>query len=123
MNYHKNITHFFLDAMAMVKLNVFHWHMTDSQSFPLVLKSHPDLSKIGAYSPEKIYNIKDIIGVCCVQLCNFFFLNSISMLFIFFRSIVPSKFRFMNMRMFEAYCCYLNLMHRLMLAKDGKIKM
>lgn len=49
--------------MAMVKLNVFHWHMTDSQSFPLVLKSHPDLSEIGAYSPDKIYTIKDIIDV------------------------------------------------------------
>lgn len=49
--------------MAMVKLNVFHWHMTDSQSFPLVLKSHPDLSKFGAYSPEKIYTPKDISDV------------------------------------------------------------
>lgn len=49
--------------MAMAKLNVFHWHMTDSQSFPLVLKSHPDLAKIGAYSPDKIYTIQDIIDV------------------------------------------------------------
>lgn len=53
----------YLDGMAMVKLNVFHWHMTDSQSFPLVLKSHPDLSAIGAYSPDKIYTIRDIIDV------------------------------------------------------------
>lgn len=49
--------------MAMAKLNVFHWHMTDSQSFPLVLKSHPDLSAIGAYSPDKIYTIKDVTDV------------------------------------------------------------
>lgn len=49
--------------MAMVKLNVFHWHMTDSQSFPLVLKSHPDLSELGAYAPDKVYTIKDIIDV------------------------------------------------------------
>lgn len=46
--------------MALVKLNVFHWHITDSQSFPLVLKSHPDLSLLGAYAPDKIYNIEDI---------------------------------------------------------------
>lgn len=51
--------------MAMVKMNVFHWHMTDSQSFPLVLKSHPDLSTIGAYSSDKVYTIQDIIDVRC----------------------------------------------------------
>lgn len=49
--------------MALVKLNVFHWHMTDSQSFPLVLKSHPDLSYLGAYAPDKIYTIQDIRDV------------------------------------------------------------
>lgn len=46
--------------MAMTKLNVFHWHITDSQSFPLVLKSHPDLSHLGAYSPEKVYTPEDV---------------------------------------------------------------
>lgn len=50
----------FLDAMAMVKLNLFHWHITDSQSFPVVIKSHPYLSKYGSYSPTKIYTAKDI---------------------------------------------------------------
>lgn len=69
----------FVDAMAMAKLNVFHWHMTDSQSFPLVLKSHPDLSAIGAYSPEKVYTINDIIGVRSLPHCNckISFLNNI----------------------------------------------
>lgn len=58
-----NILSYVVDGMAMAKMNVFHWHMTDSQSFPLVLKSHPDLSTIGAYSPDKIYTIQDIIDV------------------------------------------------------------
>lgn len=49
--------------MAMVKLNVFHWHVTDSQSFPLVLKSHPDLSALGAYTPDKVYTIEDVTDV------------------------------------------------------------
>lgn len=49
--------------MAMVKMNVFHWHMTDSQSFPLILKSHPDLASIGAYSSDKVYTIQDVIDV------------------------------------------------------------
>lgn len=57
-----------LDGMAMAKLNVFHWHMTDSQSFPLVLKSHPDLSAYGAYSPDKVYTIKDIVDVSTIHL-------------------------------------------------------
>lgn len=52
-----------LDAMAASKLNVFHWHITDSQSFPLVLPSNIRLSKYGAYSMDQTYtiqNVKDI---------------------------------------------------------------
>lgn len=49
-----------IDAMGMVKLNTFHWHITDSQSFPLVLKSHPEFSRLGAYSPDKVYTADDI---------------------------------------------------------------
>lgn len=46
--------------MSMVKLNVFHWHITDSPSFPLVLKSHPDLAKYGAYSEDQVYTSDDV---------------------------------------------------------------
>lgn len=49
--------------MAMTKLNTFHWHITDSQSFPLVLKSHPDLARLGAYSSDKIYTAEDVADV------------------------------------------------------------
>jgi hexosaminidase len=52
-----------IDGMGMVKLNTFHWHITDSHSFPMELKSHPELSKLGAYSPYKVYSIKEIIDV------------------------------------------------------------
>lgn len=44
-----------IDAMAAVKLNTFHWHITDSQSFPLEVAKRPQLAKIGAYSPAKVY--------------------------------------------------------------------
>lgn len=49
-----------IDGMAMVKMNVFHWHITDSQSFPLVITTQPELSIVGAYSPKKVYTPDDI---------------------------------------------------------------
>lgn len=49
--------------MAMVKLNVLHWHLTDTESFPLQLKSHPEFSEIGAYSQNQIYTSQDIASI------------------------------------------------------------
>ena len=53
-----------INGLAMVKLNTFHWHLTDSQTFPFDLKLHPELTRLGGYSPEKVYTaieIKDIV--------------------------------------------------------------
>ncbi|KAI4490970.1 hypothetical protein M0802_010546 [Mischocyttarus mexicanus] len=53
-----------IEAMSMSKLNTFHWHITDSHSFPYESKTYPLLTKYGAYSKDKVYtkeNIKDII--------------------------------------------------------------
>ncbi|XP_072938988.1 chitooligosaccharidolytic beta-N-acetylglucosaminidase [Epargyreus clarus] len=53
-----------IDAMAAVKLNTFHWHITDSQSFPFVSGRRPELTKYGSYSPSKIYTkemIRDLV--------------------------------------------------------------
>jgi hexosaminidase len=49
-----------LDAMAYNKLNVFHWHITDSQSWPLHLEKHPELARKGAYSSREIYTTADL---------------------------------------------------------------
>jgi hexosaminidase len=49
--------------MALTKLNTFHWHITDSHSFPLEIKSHPDLAELGAYSKYKVYTAKDVADV------------------------------------------------------------
>jgi hexosaminidase len=49
-----------LDAMAMNKLNVLHWHISDSQSFPFAIPSFPDLAYKGAYHPKRIYTVKDV---------------------------------------------------------------
>ncbi|KAF5315482.1 hypothetical protein D9619_007226 [Psilocybe cf. subviscida] len=49
-----------LDAMSMVKLSQFHWHVTDSQSFPLTIPGFPELSQKGAYSSAEIYSSDDV---------------------------------------------------------------
>ncbi|CAG9838785.1 unnamed protein product, partial [Diabrotica balteata] len=53
-----------LEGMAASKLNVLHWHVTDTQSFPLVSPRLPNMTRFGAYSTKKVYtpeNVKDII--------------------------------------------------------------
>ncbi|XP_048480304.1 chitooligosaccharidolytic beta-N-acetylglucosaminidase isoform X2 [Plutella xylostella] len=59
-----------IEAMAAVKLNTFHWHITDSQSFPFVSQRRPSLTKYGAYSPSKVYTreaIADIVQFALVR--------------------------------------------------------
>ena len=38
-----------LDAMALHKLNVFHWHLTDDQGWRIEIKRYPKLTEIGAW--------------------------------------------------------------------------
>lgn len=49
-----------LDGMALNKMNVFHWHITDSQSFPLETKRVPQMFWYGAFSSEKVYRQAEI---------------------------------------------------------------
>ncbi|KKA30299.1 hypothetical protein TD95_005089 [Thielaviopsis punctulata] len=49
-----------LDAMAWNKMNRLHFHVTDSQSWPLEVPSMPDLSDKGAYYPGQVYSTADI---------------------------------------------------------------
>ncbi|KAF8937386.1 hypothetical protein BGZ58_002798 [Dissophora ornata] len=48
-----------IDALSWVKMNVFHWHIVDAQSWPLEIKKHPQMTK-DAYSPREIYTQRDI---------------------------------------------------------------
>lgn len=50
--------------MAMVKLNTFHWHLFDTESFSLVVESQPELSRLGAFAPNQVYtpgDVRDIV--------------------------------------------------------------
>lgn len=47
-------------GMAAAKLNRFHWHITDTQSFPLVSRHYPQLAQNGAYSAREVYTMDDV---------------------------------------------------------------
>ncbi len=42
----------YLDLMAMYKLNVFHWHLTEDQGWRIEIKRYPLLTKVGAWRKE-----------------------------------------------------------------------
>ena len=42
-----------IDAMAMLKLNRLHWHLTDDQGWRLEIKAYPRLTAIGAWRSPK----------------------------------------------------------------------
>ncbi|KAK4372244.1 hypothetical protein RND71_007628 [Anisodus tanguticus] len=49
-----------IKALSMNKLNVFHWHITDSHSFPLLVPSEPELAGKGAYGNDMMYSPADV---------------------------------------------------------------
>ncbi|XP_062077462.1 beta-hexosaminidase 2-like [Humulus lupulus] len=50
-------------TMSANKLNVFHWHITDSHSFPLVVPSEPDLAEKGSYGSDMQYSPYDVTQI------------------------------------------------------------
>ncbi|ORY04213.1 N-acetylhexosaminidase [Basidiobolus meristosporus CBS 931.73] len=49
-----------LDGMSYNKLNIFHWHVIDQHSFPLMTKTYPELAIHGAYTKKWIYDEDDV---------------------------------------------------------------
>ena len=47
-----------------MQLNVLHWHLTDTQSFPIQLEKFPQttgqMAHYGAYGPDKIYTVAEV---------------------------------------------------------------
>ncbi|XP_050313365.1 chitooligosaccharidolytic beta-N-acetylglucosaminidase [Anthonomus grandis grandis] len=59
-----------IDGMALSKMNVLHWHLTDTQSFPFVSARLPNMSIYGAYSGAQTYSayqITDLIQYAKVR--------------------------------------------------------
>lgn len=52
-----------IKAMSANKLNVFHWHITDSHSFPLVVPSEPELAVKGSYGSDMLYSPADVARI------------------------------------------------------------
>jgi hexosaminidase len=46
----------YLDAMALHKLNVFHWHLTDDQGWRIEIKKYPKLTSVGAWRQQPGYS-------------------------------------------------------------------
>lgn len=44
----KELVERYIDLLAFYRFNVFHWHLTDDQGFRLAIRSHPELTQIGA---------------------------------------------------------------------------
>jgi hexosaminidase len=42
----------FVDTMASLKLNTFHWHLTDDQGWRIEIKKYPKLTEVGAWRNE-----------------------------------------------------------------------
>jgi hypothetical protein len=42
---------------------MFHWHIVDSQSFPLVVPNFQDIAQKGAYSADSVYTPQDVAHI------------------------------------------------------------
>ena len=44
----------YIDLMARLKMNTFHWHLTEDQGWRIEIKKYPKLQEIGAYRKETL---------------------------------------------------------------------
>ena len=44
----------YIDYIAMHKMNIFHWHLTEDQGWRVEIESHPKLTEISAYRDESL---------------------------------------------------------------------
>lgn len=59
-----------IDGMAASKLNTFHWHLSDTQSFPFDSAQYPEMARWGAYSGDQVYtpdDVRDLVNYARVR--------------------------------------------------------
>ncbi|MFK7780822.1 beta-N-acetylhexosaminidase [Psychroserpens sp.] len=44
----------YIDALAMLKMNTFHWHLTEDQGWRIEIKRYPKLQELGAFRDETL---------------------------------------------------------------------
>jgi len=44
----------YIDALALLKMNTFHWHLTDDQGWRIEIKTYPKLQEVSAYRNETL---------------------------------------------------------------------
>ncbi|CAD8062286.1 unnamed protein product [Paramecium sonneborni] len=49
-----------IDALAINKMNVMHWHITDDESFPLLLTNYSRITNTSKYSENEYYTKSDV---------------------------------------------------------------
>lgn len=52
-----------IDGIAMNKMNILHWHVTETQSWPLEIPALPKLAEAGRYAPGLTYSPDDVASV------------------------------------------------------------
>ena len=52
-----------LDGMCIAKLNVLHWHLSDTTAFPVKSDLYPQLAERGAYHPRATYSKDDLRAI------------------------------------------------------------
>ncbi|KAJ3499673.1 hypothetical protein NLG97_g144 [Lecanicillium saksenae] len=57
-----NKMHEQIDGLALSKMNILHWHITDDQSWPIHLDAFPEFTK-DAYSERETYSSQDVADI------------------------------------------------------------
>ena len=58
-----------INGMSLAKLNVLHWHLIDSQSWPVEIKAYPEMTE-DAYSDNEIFSqdtLKEIVSYAAAR--------------------------------------------------------
>ncbi|EKX37501.1 hypothetical protein GUITHDRAFT_78031 [Guillardia theta CCMP2712] len=52
-----------LSSLSFAKINVLHWHLADTQSFPMQSRNNPELSRRGSFSSDETYSEDDVAEI------------------------------------------------------------